>query len=79
MYSPRLVGEASMKAGETARALSPVTDAVAPPLNAAQRLSQERGCALRGTLAGSRLAGQTARADDDLLTEEQLELLRQRR
>ncbi len=76
MYSPRLVGEGAMKIGEGARAVSPVTEAVAPPLNAAQRLLQERSGAIRGTLAGSRLAGQTARADDDLLTEEQLELLR---
>ncbi|OUU00182.1 MAG: hypothetical protein CBB92_04445, partial [Flammeovirgaceae bacterium TMED32] len=42
-----------------------------------------KGGAIRGTLAGSRLAGQTARADDDLLTEEQLntaqQLLRQPR
>ena len=57
------------------RALSPVTDAVAPPLNAAQRLLQERGGAIRGTLGGSRLACQTARADDDLLTDEQFEKL----
>ncbi|GEM_PF-714316 len=56
-------------------ALSPVTDAVAPPLNAAQRLLQERGGAIRGTLGGSRLACQTARADDDLLTDEQFEKL----
>ncbi len=83
MYSPRLVGEAAMKIGEGARAVSPVTEAVAPSLNAAQRLLQERSGAIRGTLAGSRLAGQTARADDDLLTEEQLntaqQLLRQPR
>ena len=79
MYSPRLVGEGAMKIGEGARAVSPVTEAVAPSFNAAQRLLQERSGAIRGTLAGSRLAGQTARADDDLLTEEQLELLRQPR
>ena len=78
MMSPRAVGETAMKAGEVARAADPVTSALAVPLNAAQQALGPHAGKIQAGLMGSRAAGQTARADDDQLTREQLELLRQR-
>ena len=78
MMSPRAVGEAAMKAGEVARAADPVTSALAVPLNAAQQALGPHAGKIQAGLMGSRAAGQTAMADDDQLTREQLELLRQR-
>lgn len=74
--SPRIMGEAANAAGRVSGKMQPLMDAVASPLNFAQKALQPYQSQIQGAAMGSRMAGQTVRAgEEDQLTPEQRAML----
>ena len=74
--SPRIMGEAANAAGRATGQMQPAMDAVAAPLNYAQRALAPYQSQIQGAAMGSRMTGQTVRAsEEDQLTPQQRAML----
>ena len=76
--SPRLVGEAAMATGAGMRKIDPMLEQIKSPFNYAQRALMPYASQIQVGAMGSRLAGQTARAGEEVqLTRAQRMMLMQ--